>query len=372
MRVPFVDLSAQYAAHRAEFDAAFAGVIANTAFIGGEPVKKFESEYARKYGVEHCIACGNGTDAIYIVMRMLGIGAGDEVITTAASWISTSETISQTGAQPVFVDVDEHFLIDLDQVAAAITPRTRAIIPVHLYGQAAQMSKLLELCRSRGLYLIEDCAQAHFAEWEGKRVGTFGDAATFSFYPGKNLGAWGDAGAIITNNADLARKCRMYANHGALIKHQHEIEGINSRLDGLQAALLTAKLPHIDSWTAERRRVAARYDSLLKGVGDIEIPLIRKGATHVYHLYVIKTKHRDDLKAFLGKKGIETAVHYPTALPLLPAYRRLGITAANIPRAADNQSKILSLPIYPELADATIGYVCDAVREFYASVKLTK
>lgn len=365
MQVPFVDLSAQYKAHRTDFDNAIAGVIRSNAFVGGRPVQEFERSFAEAYGVRHCVACGNGTDAIYIVLRMLGIGPGDEVITTAASWISTSETISQAGATPVFVDVDEHFLIDVDLLEKAITARTRAVIPVHLYGQAAPMERIAALCAARGLLLIEDCAQAHFAEWRGRRVGTFGAAGTFSFYPGKNLGAWGDAGAIITNDDGLARKSRMYANHGALVKHQHEMEGINSRMDGLQAALLTAKLRFIESWTSARQRVAATYDRLLAGVGDLELPAVRPGATHVYHLYVIRTAQRDALKAFLADRGIETAVHYPTALPLLPAYRRFGILPASIPRAAGNQQRILSLPIYPELRGDMIEYVTDSIRAFF-------
>jgi dTDP-4-amino-4,6-dideoxygalactose transaminase len=366
VRVPFVDLTAQYRAHRQEFDAALAGVVQKNAFIGGEPVKEFERRFAQQYGIRHCIACGNGTDAIYIVLRMLGIGPGDEVITTAASWISTSETISQAGAEPVFVDVDEYYLIDVGRLESAMTPRTRAVIPVHLYGQAAAMSQVRELCSARGVRFIEDCAQAHFAEWRGQRVGTFGDAATFSFYPGKNLGAWGDAGAIVTNDDELARRCRMYANHGALVKHEHEIEGINSRMDGLQAALLTAKLGHIDTWTAERRRVAALYDNALVGIGDLALPKVRTGASHVYHLYVVATSHRDALRSHLTARGVETAVHYPKALPLLPAYARLGLTAKDIPNAARNQGRILSLPIYPEMTDEQVAYVVDAIREFFA------
>lgn len=365
MRVPFADLSAQYQAHRAEFDAALATVISRNAFIGGEPVREFEHAYAQSYGVRNCIACGNGTDAIYIVLRMLGIGQGDEVITTAASWISTSETITQAGARPVFVDVDEHFLLDVDLLERAITPRTRAVIPVHLYGQAAQMDRIREICRARGLRLIEDCAQAHFAEWRGRRVGTFGDAATFSFYPGKNLGAWGDAGAIVTDDDDLARRCRMYANHGALVKHQHEMEGINSRMDGLQASLLTTKLKYVESWTRARQRVAAEYDRLLAGLGDLRLPAVREGATHVYHLYVVRTADRDALKSFLAERGIETAIHYPTALPLLPAYRYLDISAKSIPRAAANQSSILSLPIYPEMRAELIEVVASSIREYF-------
>lgn len=367
MRVPFVDLAAQYRAHQAEFDTALAGVIAKTAFIGGEPVKQFEQDYARKYGVRHCISCANGTDAIYIVLRMLGIGPGDEVITTAASWISTSETISQTGAKPVFIDVNDYYLIDADRIESAITSKTRAVIPVHLYGQAAQMDRIAAICAAHKLHLIEDCAQSHFAEWQGRRVGTFGDAATFSFYPGKNLGAWGDAGAIVTNDDDLARRCRMYANHGALVKHQHEMEGINSRMDGLQAALLSAKLTHIDTWTAARREAATLYGRLLAGVGDLKLPLLRDGATHVYHLYVINTAHRDSLKGFLAQQGIETSVHYPTALPLLDAYRYLGIRADDIPRAAVNQSRVLSLPMFAEISREAVTYVADVIKEFFRS-----
>jgi dTDP-4-amino-4,6-dideoxygalactose transaminase len=340
-------------------------VIEQTAFIGGPFARDFERDFGHAYGVRHCVACGNGTDALYVTLKMLGVGPGDEVITTSASWISTSETITQVGARPVFVDVDEFYHLDLAQVERSITTRSRAIVPVHLYGQAVPMGPLQQLCREHGLLLVEDCAQAHFAEWQGQRVGTFGDAGTFSFYPGKNLGAWGDAGAIITNDPDLANRCRMYANHGALIKHQHEIEGINSRLDGLQAALLSAKLPYIHEWTAQRRRVAGLYDRMLDGVGDLELPQVRKGATHVYHLYVIQTAERDALKEHLAGRGIETAIHYPTALPLLPAYRYLEGNANDFPRAARNQGRILSLPIYPEMSDAMIDYVAAAIRGFF-------
>jgi len=369
VRVPFVDLSAQYQAHRAEFDTALAGVIESNAFVGGRPVEEFERSYAQAYGVRHCVTCGNGTDAIYIVLRMLGIGSGDEVITTAASWISTSETISQVGATPVFVDVDEHYLMNVALLERAITPRTRAVIPVHLYGQAAQMTRITEICSAHGLRVIEDCAQAHFAEWRGQRVGTFGDAATFSFYPGKNLGAWGDAGAIVTNDDDLARKCRMFANHGALVKHQHDMEGINSRMDGLQAALLSAKLKHIDSWTRARQTVARQYDRMLAGVGDLKLPAVRDGATHVYHLYVINTAHRDELKAFLSEREIDTAIHYPTALPLLRAYKHLGVDAASIPVAAANQGRVLSLPMYAEMGCEMVEKVVRSIREFFDHVR---
>jgi len=366
MRVPFVDLHAQYVAHRDEFDAAIAGVIENTSFVGGKIVKNFERAYAEFYGVDHCVSCANGTDAIYIALRMLDIGSGDEVITTAATWISTSETIGQSGAAPVFVDADEYFLIDPAKIEAAITERTRAIIPVHLYGQAANMTAICEIAERHGLKVIEDCAQAHLAEWEGKRVGTWGDIATFSFYPGKNLGAWGDAGAIVTNDEALATRCRMFANHGALVKHEHEMEGINSRLDGIQAAILSAKLPHLPDWTAARQRVAEAYDERLPGIGDLVIPEVQDRATHVYHLYVIRTGQRDALRDFLASKGVATGIHYPTAVPLLKAYEGQGHTAADFPVASRNQSEILSLPIFPELSDEAIEYTVDCIRDFFA------
>jgi dTDP-4-amino-4,6-dideoxygalactose transaminase len=365
MKIRFVDLRAQYLAHKEEFDAALQAVITDTAFIGGEYVRRFEAEYARAYGVGHCVGVGNGTDAIYVVLKMLGVGPGDEVVTTAASWISTSETISQAGARPVFVDVDEYYQIDVDAALAAIGPKTKAVIPVHLHGQAAEVDRLADECRRRGVHVIEDCAQAHFAERHGRRVGTFGVAATFSFYPGKNLGAWGDAGAIVTNDEELARRCRMYANHGALVKHDHRMEGINSRLDGLQAALLSAKLPHLADWTAARQRIGALYDRLLAGVAQVQAPKVRPGSTHVYHVYCIRAERRDALKKHLADAGIETAIHYPVALPAMPAYEYLATDRATVANAIRNSGQILSLPIFPEMTDEMVEYVVDAVRGFY-------
>lgn len=367
MRIPLVDLGAQYRAHKSEFDHAIQQVIDSCAFIGGAPVEEFEKSFASVYGVRNCIPCANGTDAIYIALRMLGVGEGHEVITTASSWIATSESISETGARPVFVDVDRYHLIDPDRVAAAVSPRTRAIIPVHLYGQAADMRQIMSVAKENGVWVIEDCAQAHFAEDSGQRVGTIGDVGTFSFYPGKNLGAWGDAGALVTNNDDLALSCRKYANHGSLRKHDHEIEGINSRLDGIQAAILSVKLKFIDEWTAARRHVANFYDESLENVGDIETPGVRSGATHVYHVYAIETAHRDALKRFMEERGIMVGIHYPTPLPLLPAYRHLGLTSENFPQAARQQSRILSLPIYPEMTADQMQYVVDTIREYFVS-----
>jgi dTDP-4-amino-4,6-dideoxygalactose transaminase len=359
--IPLVDLHAQYLSIKSAVDSAVQRVIASSNFIGGPIVREFEEAYAADYGVKHCVSVANGTDALYITLRMLGIGPGDEVITSAHSWISTSETISQTGARPVFVDVDDYYTIDPERIEAAIGPRTRAIIPVHLYGQPADMTRIAAIAGKHNLLLVEDCAQAHYATWLGQRVGTFGVAATFSFYPGKNLGAYGDAGAIVTNDTELAQRLRMYANHGALRKHEHCIEGVNSRLDALQAAILSAKLPHIHDWTRSRERVASWYTEALTAVPGVQIPQVRRGATHVWHLYVIQVAGREAVAAGLAKHGIQTAVHYPTPLPLLPAYRYLGANSEQFPAAAANAGRILSLPMYPELSRQQVQFVAQTL-----------
>lgn len=367
MIIPFVDLYAQYLGHKNEIDAAISRVIKETAFIGGGFVREFETQFASDHGMGHCVSVANGTDAIYIALKMLGVGAGDEVITTAHSWISTSEAISQTGARPVFVDVDEFYTLDASKIESAITPRTRLILPVHLYGQPADMSEIMSVAKKHRLLVLEDCAQAHYATLHGQRVGSFGDAATFSFYPSKNLGAYGDAGAIGTNNEELAVKVRMYANHGAKRKHTHLMEGVNSRLDGLQAAILSAKLPFIHHWTERRQAVAALYNELLsKVLPSGAIPQLRDGAVHVYHLYVINVERRDELAAYMRERGIQSAVHYPVALPLMPAYSYLGHAPNAFPRASKNQDRILSLPIYPEMTTEMVRYVVDAIGQFHS------
>jgi dTDP-4-amino-4,6-dideoxygalactose transaminase len=365
MRVPFVDLSVQYHSIKSDIDKAIADVISETAFVGGKYVKNFEQKFAELYGVKHVIGCGNGTDSLYIIMKMLGIGEGDEVITVANSWISSSETISQTGAKPVFVDIHPiYYSMDETQIQSKITAKTKAIIPVHLHGQICDIEKIKSICDKNKLHMIEDCAQSHFSEYKGKRAGLFGTAASFSFYPGKNLGAYGDAGCIITNDDALAEKCRMYANHGALKKHQHQIEGINSRLDGLQASILTAKLPHILMWTEQRIKNAALYTKHLSGIEGITLPAQRLNSKHTYHLYVIRTKERQLMIEHLTKHGIETAIHYPTALPNLQAYQYLGHTPADFPVASKMQSEILSLPMYPELTEEMIMYVAKSIKDF--------
>ena len=355
--IPLVDLYAQYLSIKDSIDAAMRRVVESSAFIGGTSVREFEDAYAADYGVKHCVSVANGTDAIYIALRMLGIGTGDEVITSAHSWISTSETISQSGAHPVFVDVDQYYTLDPERIEAAITPRTRAVIPVHLYGQPADMTRLMAVAAKHKLLVIEDCAQAHYATWQSRRVGTFGTVATFSFYPGKNLGAYGDAGAILTNDDELAARVRMYANHGSLSKHDHRIEGVNSRLDALQAAILSAKLPHIHAWTRARQQVASWYHEALRDLPGVQLPRVREYATHVWHLYVVQVADRDGVAARLKARGIQTAVHYPVPLPLLPAYQRLNAHAGQFPAAAANAKRILSLPMYPELSRDQVRFI---------------
>jgi dTDP-4-amino-4,6-dideoxygalactose transaminase len=369
MDVPFVDLKTQYENLRPEIDDALQNVLDDTAFVRGSYVSDFEEAYADKYGVDHCISVANGTDAIYIVLRMLGIGPGDEVITVANSWISTAETIGQTGATPVFVDIEpDYYNIDVDQIEEKITENTKAIIPVHLFGQPAKVDAVMEIAEAHDLYVIEDTAQAHFAEYDGQRVGTYGIAGTFSFYPGKNLGAYGDAGAIVTNNDELARRCRMFSDHGASGKHDHEIEGINSRLDGLQAAVLSVKLPHIMDWNRARYENALAYTEGLRDVPGITPPPMRPNASHVFHLYVIRVDDgRDDLQDFLEDRGISTSIHYPTALPFLKAYEHRDFQPSDFPVAYEYQDRILSLPMYPEMTGEMIEHVTDSIRAWAES-----
>jgi len=363
--VPLVDLRAQYESLKPEIDAAIRDVVETTAFIGGRYVERFAQDFAHLIGARHCVPVANGTDAIYVVLKMLGIGSGDEVVTVANSWISTSETISQTGAKPVFVDTDEYFHIDAASLKAAISERTKAIVPVHLYGQPVDMDTVREVAAGHSLRVIEDCAQAHLARYGSRTVGTLGDAGTFSFYPGKNLGAYGDAGAIVTNDSGLAEKCKMYANHGALIKHEHMMEGINSRMDGLQAAILATKLPYLHEWTEARHVAAEKYDHRLERIEEISVPLHRSDTTHSFHLYVIRARQRDDLAHHLRAQGIGCAIHYPTPLPLLPAYDRYNYTPEDFPSSAQAANEILSLPIYPELTDSAIERIGSCIERFY-------
>src|SRR6516164_8258000 len=321
MAVPFADLQLQYQNIKREIDDAIAAVIRDNAFIRGPYVDAFEREFARAAEVKHCISCANGTDALYLAVAALKVKPGDEVITTAHSWVSTSAMITHAGATPVFCDTDgATFTIDPAATEAAITPRTVGIVPVHLYGQPADMDAIMAIANRHKLWVVEDCAQAHLARYKGKPVGSFGVAATYSFYPGKNLGAMGDAGAVVTNDAGLAEYMTMLARHGGLVKHIHKIEGINSRLDGMQAAILSAKLPHLAAWTKARQEAARVYDAGLNQIEDVVVPEVAGDRTHVYHLYTIRHPRRDELVKHLAAHGVQTAVNYPTALPFLEAY----------------------------------------------------
>lgn len=367
MNVSFVDLEAQYNSIKKEIDDAVHRILDKTAFIGGKEVEEFKKNFEALYDVDHCIPVGNGTDSLYIIMKMLGVGHGDEVITVANSWISSSETISQTGAKPVFVDIDPDFYsMDESKLEKNITQNTKAIMPVHLHGQMCEMDKIMAVAKKHNIPVIEDCAQSHFSEFKGKRAGLFGIAGSFSFYPGKNLGAYGDAGCIITNDDELADKFRMFANHGALKKHHHMIEGINSRMDGLQAAVLNVKLNHILKWTDKRIENANMYDHFLSDIDEIILPKVRPSSKHTFHLYVIRCKKRDKLSTYLDENGISTSIHYPTILPNLPAYDYLGYKYEDFPVASAYQNEILSLPMYPELKKEQIEYVALKIKGFYS------
>lgn len=365
MKVPFVDLQAQYLSIENEINEAIRSVIRDSAFIGGKYHKSFEQNFAGYIGVKHCIGVGNGTDALFIALKSLDIKEGDEVITVANSFIATSEAITMTGARVVFVDCDEQtYNIDVERIEQKITGRTRAIIPVHLYGQPADMDSIADIAHKYDLMIVEDAAQAHGASYKGKNVGTFGHFACFSFFPGKNLGAYGDAGAMMTDDDELARKARMFANHGRTEKYNHEFEGFNSRLDGLQAAILDVKLKHLEKWTERRREVAGMYDKGLRGI--VITPEVMHDVRHVYHLYVIRVKNRERTMNCLSEKGISTGIHYPIPLPFLKAYEYLGYRPEDFPVAYKLKDEILSLPIHGSMTDEQIHYVVKHTRDALA------
>jgi dTDP-4-amino-4,6-dideoxygalactose transaminase len=357
--IPLVDLRAQYESIKTEIDAAIASVVADAAFVGGPNVKTFEEAFARYCGVQHCVGVANGTDALFIALKTLGVGHGDEVITVANSFVATSEAIRMAGAQVVFVDINPTtYTIDANRIEEKINSKTKAIIPVHLYGQPADMNPILSLATRHGLYVVGDAAQAHGARYAGQPIATLSDITCFSFYPGKNLGAYGDAGALVTNNELWASRARMLANHGRTAKYDHEFEGINSRLDSLQAAVLMVKLRQLDSWTERRRQIAHWYSEALNGT-DIITPIETAAVRAVYHLYVIRVLNndRDKLQKHLAAAGISTGVHYPIALPYLKAYRYLGHAESDFPESREASSQILSLPMFPELTADQVAYI---------------
>lgn len=367
MGVRFLDLRRQYEQLRTELDAAISAVIRDAAFISGPYAAQFEKAFAEYQRADYCIGCGNGTDAIEIALEALDLPPGSEVIVPANGFIATSEAVTRSGLKPVFCDCDPaDYTISSETAAAKVNGRTSAIVAVHLYGQPCNMDPLLELARDRGLKIVEDCAQAHGADYKGRRLGTIGDIGTFSFYPGKNLGAYGDAGAIVTNDADLARRARMIANHGRIAKYDHEFEGRNSRLDGIQAAILGVKLAYLDDWIARREDIARRYRAGLAAVGDLTLPAGRNWGRHVYHLFVVRTARRDALQEFLKARGIETGIHYPIALPKLKAYANSG--QADEAFFADKAaSEVLSLPIGDHMDAADADEVVKACREFFGA-----
>ncbi|MCS6844628.1 MAG: DegT/DnrJ/EryC1/StrS family aminotransferase [Caldilineales bacterium] len=361
--IPLVDLKAQYAALKPEIDAAIARVIANASFILGPEVRAFEAAFAAYCQAEHAVGVSSGTAALELTLRALGIGPGDEVITTPFTFIATAEAISAVGATPVFADIDPAtYNLDPAAVEAAVTPRTRAILPVHLYGQPADMDGLAAVARRHGLRLIEDAAQAHGAEHRGRRVGSLADAACFSFFPGKNLGCYGDGGAVVTNDAALADRVRRLRDHGRTSKYVHEEVGFGHRLDALQAAILSAKLPHLDAANAARRRLAARYSQLLADT-DLALPSAPAHVTPVFHLYVVRTPRRDQVLAHLQQRGIGAGVHYPLPLHLQPAYRFLGHQPGQFPVAEAAAGQVLSLPLFPEMTEEQQDRVVSALRE---------
>jgi dTDP-4-amino-4,6-dideoxygalactose transaminase len=366
MNVPFGDLAIQYQALKPEIDLAIAEVLRGGNFIGGDPVKSFEKNFAALCQSKNCVSLGNATNGLFLALKAKGIGPGDEVITPAWSWISTSEVITLTGATPVFVDVDpEYFTVTEKLIKEKLTPNTKAVIIVHLYGQMAEVNGIAELCKKVGLFLIEDCSQAHLSMDSGKVAGTIGDCGVFSFYPSKNLGAYGDAGAVITNEDVLAEKVRRWANHGGLSKDDHPIEGFNSRMDTIQAAILNVKLNYLKKWNDKRIANAQLYYNSLSGIQSIELPAIRRGTHHTFHLFVIKVAQRDELKSFLESKGVQTSIHYPSALPFEPAYQYLSHVESDFPVAAQLQNSVLSLPISPEISEEQILYVGNMIKLFY-------
>lgn len=345
--------------------AAIREVIAKSAYIGGEYVTNFEKEFAQYVGVEHCLGVGNGTDAIEIAIESLNLPLGSEIIVPANSFIASSEAVTRQGHKVVFADCDlESYVISIEDIKKRITSKTKAIIAVHLYGHPCDMGALQEIAENNGLYIIEDCAQAHGAEYQGQRVGSFGDIGTFSFYPGKNLGAYGDGGAITSNNQEFAKKCRMIANHGRIAKYDHEFEGRNSRLDGMQAAILSVKLKHLPDWIEKRIAVADYYLANLKNIDQIVLPVRQCWAKQAYHLFVIRTDKRDELAKFLHDEGVQTGVHYPISLPKLKAYD-YACQGDEAMFANQSDIKLLSLPIGEHLSEDGINKVVSCLIRYY-------
>lgn len=363
MTIPFLDLKAQYKSIKGEIKKAVEQIFENCAFVGGKEVEAFEKNFADYCNVPYCVGVGNGTDALWLTLMAMGIGPGDEVIVPANTFIATAEAITAVGALPVFVDHDKDtYTINTGEISSKITKKTKAIIAVHLYGQPADMDPILEIAAQHGIKVIEDAAQAHGAEYKGRRIGSIGDAACFSFYPGKNLGAYGDGGAVVTNNQELADQLRLLSQHGSKVKYIHEIAGYNSRLDGIQAAILNVKMNYIEQWTEARRKNASLYRDLLKDT-PIILPLEKEDVRHVYHLFVVRVKDRETVQQQLLDRGIQTGIHYPTPIHLTEAYKDLGISEGTFPISEEHAKELLSLPMYAELTKKQIKQICDTLRD---------
>ncbi|MDZ7374211.1 MAG: DegT/DnrJ/EryC1/StrS family aminotransferase [candidate division KSB1 bacterium] len=366
VKVPFVDLRVQYRNLRAEIDSALARVLERCDFILGSEVENFERRFAEYLGVAHAVGVSSGLDALHLALRTLGIGPGDEVIIPANTFVATALAVSTVGARPVLVDcVRDTYNIDPDWIESAITPRTRAIIPVHLTGQAADMDAVLSIAAKYGLWVIEDAAQAHGTLYKGRKCGSLAPLGCFSFYPGKNLGAYGDAGLVATDNDAFAEKIRRLRNYGQRVKYEHIEKGMNCRLDTLQAAVLNVKLRYLDEWNRLRARHADAYRALLENVGDLRFQRVADFSTHIYHLFIVETEYRDALRQYLAQKGVQTGIHYPIPIHLLEAYRDLGYQEGDFPHTEYLAKHMLSLPMYPELTEEQIDYVALCVREFF-------
>ena len=363
--VPYLDLDAQLRPIRGDVDAAIARTLDNCSFCLGPDVAEFEKDFAQFCGAQQCVAMNSGTSALHIALMLLGVGAGDEVITTPYTFVATSWAISYIGAKPVYVDVDDTTMnLNPALVERAITPRTKAILPVHLYGQPCDLEPLLEICRRNKLPLVEDAAQAVDAKYKGKTVGTFGEISCFSFYPGKNLGAYGEGGALVTNNAAFATRARSLREHGSTQRYYHDEVGFNYRMEGIQGAVLGVKLKHLNRWTHDRQRVAKRYAELLADT-PLQLPREAAGCESAWHLYVVRHARRDELKKHLEANGVGCALHYPLPLHLQKCYASLGYKTGDFPVAEKAARECLSLPIYPELTDEQILRVVAVVKEFF-------
>lgn len=364
MTIALVDLKKQYQLIKKEIDQAIQRVIDSVAFIGGSEVEMFEKEFALHCGTKYCVGLNSGTDALNFICKALGLGPGDEVIVPVNTYISTALAVNYVGARPVFVDCDSVYNIDVSQIEGKINSKTKAIMAVHLCGQAADMDNILKIARKHKLLIIEDACQAHGATYKGKKVGTFGIATAFSFYPGKNLGAYGDGGAVVTNNRRLAEKIKKLHEYGQKEKYIHVEKGTNSRLDALQAAILRVKLKYLDQWIRERRAVAAYYLKKLKNL-PLKLPQIRVHQEHAFHLFVVETEKRDKLLSFLKNKGIFCGIHYPIPIHLQKAYRELSHKRGDFPIAEKAANRMMSLPLYPELTKREIDFICDSIGEFF-------